>query len=237
MLLAEEETPGWSQTSLGKAKYEHRSYRKYTHSYGDATFTLCTTPDTWRMIGIGPPIVPLIPLGLFMDPIRNWPSELFTYVQVDSAKDKVALDLARIRLRVDGHAEPLVPAFISRYEPGKDVESDNDDVCGRVPGHHESVASVQELSGGRAQFVIRFDVPDHDVRHAELDIGRVRVGAREVAIPPLRYERDTFWFYSPMLIPHGGPMFGFAVYGGTFVRTDLDEQRRMKEQRGQTPAQ
>jgi len=236
-LLAVEETPGWSQTALGKAKYDHRSFRKYIHRAGDATFTLCTTPDTWRMIGIGPPIIPLIPLGLFLDPIRNWPDGFFMYIQVDSAKDKAVLDLSKVRLRVEGRAEAVAPTFISRFAPGKDVESDNDDVCNRVPGHHEEVASVQELSAGRAQFVIRFDIPDREVRGADLDIGRVRVGSQELTIPPLRYERDTFWFYSPMLIPHGGPMFGFAVYGGKFFRTDVGEQLRMKENRGQTPAQ
>jgi hypothetical protein len=236
-LLAVDETPGWSQKPVGQGKFEHRSYRKYTHTDGDTTFTLCTTPDTWRMIGIGPPIVPLIPLGLFMDPISNWPSGFFMYIQAESTKDNVTLDLAKVRLRADGKAEALAPVFISRFEFGKDAEWDKDDVCGRPPGHHEAVTAIQEIRGGKAQFVIRFDIPEKDVRGGELDIGLARVGEREVAIPPLHYERDTFWFYAPFVIPHGGPMFGFAVYGGTVFHTDLQEQQRMKDERRAKPGQ
>jgi hypothetical protein len=152
-------------------------------------------------------------MALFMDPFRNWPEGLFMYLQVDSPKEKVAINLAEIRLRIPGRPEVLTPAFISRYERGKDAASWKD-VCGRPPGNHESVQALQQVAGEQAQFVVRFDVLDREVNACELEIRAVRVGDEDVMIPPLRYERSTSWFYAPFLIPHGGPMLGFLVFGG-----------------------
>jgi hypothetical protein len=214
-LRAVESTPGWEQRPVAEAKYEHPSFRKYIHRQHALTVTLCASPDTWSILAFGPALVPLIPVGLFMEPVTNWPPSLFMYLQILSPESKASIDFAKIRLRVHGKSEVLAPAEVTRY--GSDPRWDNSDVCGRTPDYRVTVDRLQEIAGVAAKFVMRFEVLESEVTACELDLGVIRVGDREVIVPPLSYERTTSSFYVPFVIPPEGKPVGFAVFSGKIM--------------------
>ena len=206
-LHSERDSQGWVKSPLKDAKYSHRGFLKYTHQRGQLTVTLCSLPQTWSIVGIGPPLLPLFPGVLFpFGELREWPNDqFFVYVQIDSLSDDANIDFSGARLQVDGKEGVFFPVAIHRYE--RHPVWDDREVCGR---NYERFATVEPHQSvrGRAQFVLAFRLPASDIKSCALYLGNVHVGGDAIAIPPLSYRRERFWFYVPLVIPPEGKVIG-----------------------------
>jgi hypothetical protein len=199
------ETDGWVAHPPIPER-SHAAFMRYEFGQEPVTVSTCSLQTRWSIVGLGPPLIPIVPGVLLpfhsFDPSTEADVEdLFFYVQLKSAAGPARIDFSNAVLKANGSREPARIRSIRRY-------NDNErwpDVCGRLlRDSGETVSGPQEIRNKNVQYLLEFDVPWKTTETFSIDLGSIALGELQIPLPPMTYRRNSYYFYMPFLLPPVG---------------------------------
>ena len=172
-----------------------------SYKFQDEGVTLYTCPalrGEKRLISIGPPLIPLIPI--FLDQtLPNAGEVKFEFkFRIGSPSAETSIDFAKIALILpDGRT--LMPEKVRTWRPCFGTFSND---CNCYPEDFKAIAIDQFIVVNNIRyFELDFPTSRASVEECVIELGTIIVNGKKVEVSPLRFKKADHYRYWPFLLP------------------------------------
>lgn len=164
---------------------------RYTFQYNGIRIYTCRADAGGRLLSIGPPLIPFIPVP---DLSKSYPNFDFEF-GIESPSSDVTIDFSKVALKLPDGTR-LVPIDVVTWA------GVFPNACATHWSDLRGIAAERFVISGTARyFGMKFSIRRTKVEECVIELGTIIVNGENISLPPLKLKKDSVYPYRPFMLP------------------------------------